>query len=89
MIERIKRYYNEKSPEDKYKVYLKRKEYLKNYARNRYKTDEKYRNYFIGKQKEYQKKKAEIIKLNSPGLWYTNVEDARRSAKTTINTLMS
>ena len=59
--ERLKIYqrkrYQGLSGEDKKKLFANKKEYLRNYQRNRYQNDPKYKKYQSEKSREYQRKK--------------------------------
>lgn len=55
--ESSKNWFKNLSPEKKKELNKKKKEYWKDYTKNRYKTDEEYRKRMINYQKEYRERK--------------------------------
>lgn len=56
-IESSKRWFKNLNKSQRKELYNKRKEYWRNYTRNRYNTDEEYRKRVIRYQMEYKKRK--------------------------------
>jgi uncharacterized Rmd1/YagE family protein len=52
-----KEYFNKKSDEEKKEIYKSRKEYIRNYSRNRYKNDPIFRDILRRRAREWKQKK--------------------------------
>jgi len=63
-IEYAKNYFNKKSPEEKKKMYLSRKDYIRNYMRTRYNSDNQFKERMKKSARDYNKKSRNFKKVN-------------------------